>query len=86
MEKKKLEIYFNWIPYIWTHNLTPLPLQGKEMEFGLELMSLLISHFFSLLFFDKWTHLFFITCFERKGSPTDAKHTNSTAYSIHLSP
>ena len=86
MEKRKMEIYFNWIPYIWNRNLTPLPLQGKEMEFGLELMSLLISHFFLSSFFDKYTHLFFITCFEGKSSPTDAKHTNSTAYSIHLSP
>ena len=65
---KKMEIYFNWIPYIWTH-LTPLPLQGKEMEFRLELISLLISPFFFFSFFDKYTHLFFITCFEGESSP-----------------
>ena len=63
-----MEIYFNWIPYIWTH-LTPLPLQGKEMEFRLELISLLISPFFFFSFFDKYTHLFFITCFEGESSP-----------------
>ena len=39
------------------------------MEFRLELISLLISPFFFFSFFDKYTHLFFITCFEGESSP-----------------